>query len=234
MDFLQIYATQAENYEMMIAAEDVDGNLPQALSEIRPFLHQKIVEFGAGTGRLTEMMAPTAKFVWAFDQSPQMLAVAQNKLLKTNRPNWSLQVADNFHLPLPDKLADIVIEGWSFGHFVSWNLPDWQPAMAALLAEMDRLSQPGATQILLETLGTGHKQPHIIFPEFGYFLHWLENEHRFQRRWIRTDYLFASPLEAAARTRFFFGDELADSLLATQSRRLPECTGIWWRTFDQG
>ena len=36
--------------------------------------------------------------------------------------------------------------------------------------------------------------------------------------------------EAADLTRFFFGDEMADDVLAKGDPIVPECTGIWWRT----
>jgi hypothetical protein len=51
----------------------------------------------------------------------------------------------------------------------------------------------------------------------------------FQRNWIRTDYRFTSVQEAVALTRFFFGDEMAQEVLANDSLIVPECTGIWWR-----
>ena len=52
----------------------------------------------------------------------------------------------------------------------------------------------------------------------------------FSRVWIRTDYRFASLLEAVDMTRFFFGDELADRVASEGLVILPECTGIWWLT----
>jgi SAM-dependent methyltransferase len=231
-DFLRIYAEEAAAYEAMVAAEDVDRELPRALAEIVDCAGKSVVEFGAGTGRLTAMLGPVAARYFACDQSAHMLDIARRKMVVIGGDNWTVQVADNFHLPLADGVADVAIEGWSFGHYVDWSLPDWQPVLAALFAEMDRVSKPGATQIVLETLGTGHETPITIFPEFGHFLGWMENELGFQRRWIRTDYQFASPADAAEKTRFFFGDGLADRILAAGISRLPECTGIWWRTFD--
>ena len=85
--------------------------------------------------------------------------------------------------------------------------------------------------ILLETLGTGHESPQPPTPALAELYRLLQAEHGFTQEWIRTDYHYPSPQEAADATRFFFGDELADGLLREGRSIVPECTGIWWRTF---
>jgi hypothetical protein len=32
--------------------------------------------------------------------------------------------------------------------------------------------------------------------------------------------------------RFFFGDELADTVIERDKVILPECTGLWWKTVE--
>ena len=53
-DYDEIYIRQAEQYELLTSYEDCQGKLLQALSQIRSFEGLDIVEFGAGTGRLTD------------------------------------------------------------------------------------------------------------------------------------------------------------------------------------
>lgn len=228
-DFKQIYATQAETYDRLIAREDYQGNILRALKEIRPFSQQTIVEFGAGTGRLTCLLAPIVKQIHAFDASAAMLAVAEQKLKSTALTNWQLQVADNANIPLPDNCADIAIEGWSFGHLRGWHPDNWREKLDANLAEMARLLRPDGTMILLETLGTGYASPHR-FPWLDEMFQHLETAHHFQHMWIRTDYQFASLAEAEELTNFFFGEELAQQVHAQKWIILPECTGIWWKS----
>ncbi|MFC1961224.1 class I SAM-dependent methyltransferase [Chloroflexota bacterium] len=230
-DFKTIYARHAAAYQHMIAFEDYEGHLPQALARIWPDGAGDVVEFGAGTGRLTVMLAPQVRYIAAFDDSAHMLAVAAQRLQTAQLTNCVLATADNARLPVPADCADLAIEGWSFGHLTGWYPDDWPHKIARVLAEMARVLKPGGTAIMLETLGTGQTSPQPPTPALADFYHRLENDAGFTHEWIRTDYRYPSPEEAAAATRFFFGDELADSLLREQRAIVPECTGIWWRTF---
>ena len=230
MDYKKIYTTQAEAYEAMVVREDYLENLLPALEKIRPFHNQHVVEFGAGTGRLACLLAPLVQQIDACDSSAQMLTVAERKLQAGGWQNWQLHIADNSHLPLPDGIADIAIEGWSFAHARSWFPDSWQQEIGQMLHEMVRVLKPGGTIILLETLGTGSETPAPPSPQLAELYDWWAKTYQLQHAWIRTDYQFASPAEGANLTRFFFGDELANRILAEQLTILPECTGIWWQT----
>ncbi|MCP4362804.1 MAG: class I SAM-dependent methyltransferase [Chloroflexi bacterium] len=229
MDYKTIYATQAEAYERLVAREDVAGNILATLGDLRPLTSSTIIEFGAGTGRLTCLLAPLVKSIQAFDESAAMLAVARRKLQANDRVNWGTAVADHRVIPSPNNSADMVIEGWAFAHFVGWFPQSWPQEVGLALAEMERLLRPGGTIILLETLGTGFTQPHA--PErLRPFYAWLETENHFQSTWIRTDYQFADLAEAVALLNFFFGPEMAQQAQTQSNTRFPECTGIWWKT----
>lgn len=230
MDFKTIYATKAEAYEAMIAPEDYQGNLLPALERIRPFSQTQVVEFGAGTGRLTCMLAPFVAHIHACDGSAHMLSVAERKLKAGGWQNWQLHHANNARLPLPDNSADIAIEGWSFAHACGWFPNSWRHEIGQMIAEMKRILKPGGTLILLETLGTGYETPTPPAPHLAELYDWWTTTYQLNPTWIRTDFKFQSPEEAATLTRFFFGDELADRILADQMTILPECTGIWWGT----
>lgn len=225
--FKLIYGEQAEQYEQLVAREDVDGNILKAMQTIHSLAQADVVEFGAGTGRLTGLLAPLVKSIRAYDESAAMLAVAERKLREKGLKNWRTAVADHRTIPLPDHCADICIEGWAFGHFVGWRPANWREEAGRALAEMERLLRSGGVMILIETLGTGFETP--TPPEqLRPFYHWLETEHHFAHTWIRTDYQFASLAEAAELLGFFFGPEMA-----AQARiRFPECTGIWHKTVE--
>ncbi len=231
-DFKEIYATQAEQYERLVAREDVEGNILKVLQSIYPLANADVVEFGAGTGRLTRLLARLVRGIHAYDQSAAMLAVAERKLQDSGLANWhtarsrfGFAVADHRTIPLPDHCADICIEGWAFAHFVGWSPANWREEAGRALAEMERLLRPGGLMILLETLGTGFETP--TPPEhLRPFYHWLETTHHFHHTWIRTDYQFANVEEAAELLGFFFGPEMA----ARAQIRFPECTGIWYKT----
>lgn len=50
INFKQIYATQAAQYDAMVSCEDYQGNLWTALRQIRDFAGLDVVDVGAGTG----------------------------------------------------------------------------------------------------------------------------------------------------------------------------------------
>lgn len=229
--FQEIYRTQAERYDRMVAREDFRGNILAALAAICPLAGLEVVEFGAGTGRLTRLLALMVKYIRAYDISPQMLEVAQTTLELTGSTNWTLAVGDNRDLPAETNSADLTIAGWSFGHSLSWYPGSWRDEIGKALAGMSRILRPGGTAVILETMGTGQRQPAPPHEGLAAYYAWLENEHGFSTRWIRTDYQFESVAEADELTRFFFGDELADRIVREQLTILPECTGIWWRTY---
>jgi ubiquinone/menaquinone biosynthesis C-methylase UbiE len=227
-DFHTIYARHAEQYEALVAREDYRGNLLPALQAIYPLYDIDAVEFGAGTGRLTRLLAPLVRTIRAFDSSPAMLDVARALLeTQTPMPNWTLGVADNRALPVPDASADLAIAGWTFGHSVGWHPDSWSELIGAMIAEMWRVTRPGGMLIVIETLGTGQEAPAPPPALQGYYA--MLEAQGFGMTWIRTDYRFESLTEAEVLTRFFFGEELAAQVVERGWQVLPECTGLWWQ-----
>ena len=227
-----IYRHRAADFERLVAREDYQGNLFAALNDIRPLDGLDVVEFGAGTGRLTRLLSVQARRIHAFDLEPAMLAEAQINMLRTGMNNWSLALADNARMSLVAGCADLVVEGWSFGHTVHWQRADGLRQVDAMLAEMRRILRPGGVAILIETMGTGQRQPAAPSQELAKLYDYWRGEKGFQYRWIRTDFHFASPAEADELLRFFFGDHDAAAWLSPDQVIVPECTGIWWRQYD--
>ena len=228
--FETIYASKADQYEALIQREDFEGNILKTLQQIRPLAGIDVVEFGAGTGRLTLMLVPLVKSLRAFEGSQHMLDVALGKLKATGLHNWQAQVADNRTISAETASADLAIQGWSFGHFCGWYPDSWREEAGKAINEMKRLLRPGGTIIMLETMGTGRETPFPPTPGLADFYAWLEGDHGFQNINIRTDYKFTSLGEAEQLTRFFFGDALADEVVHKNWVILPECTGVWWKT----
>ena len=229
--FEEIYASHADAYDALIEREDYQGHLLPRLAAITPLEGARVVEFGAGSGRLTRLLAPLSSHIRAYDASAHMLSVAEAHLKAMGLSNWELGVADNKRLPVEDAAADIAIAGWSVGHAVGW-LPDaWREEIGAAVDEMARVLRPGGTAIILETMTTGSERPAPPTEGLATYYAWLENERGFRNTSIRTDYQFESLDEANRLTRFFFGDELADRVRRANWVILPENTGLWWRTF---
>ena len=230
--FRNIYRNRASFYDRLVSREDRLGNLFAAINAIKRLDGLQVVEFGAGTGRLTRLLATQALSVTAFDIERSMLKVAEANMEATGLTNWSLSSGDNCRLPVADACADLAVEGWSFAHVGIWHPESWREFVDIMIAEMKRVVRPGGTIILIETMGTGKRQPEPPATELARLYQYWRSVHGFSYRWIRTDFQFASLDEADELMRGFFGDELADSVLARGKLIVPECTGIWWKRVD--
>jgi ubiquinone/menaquinone biosynthesis C-methylase UbiE len=224
--YRRIYAEQASDYQRLVAREDHAGALLPAIRALHPLAGARVVELGAGTGRLTRLLAPWVDHITACDASSPMLAVAAAENARQGVRNVSLAVAGHHALPMPAGQADLAVEGWAFGHLMDQE--DWQGALAAAIAELDRVTRPGGTQLIIETLGTGQVQPAPPSPALATLFETLEAQ-GFARSWCRTDYRFASRDEALALVGFFFGAAMCERLSADPEPSLAECTGLWSR-----
>ena len=54
----EIYQTEGDKYEALIAREDYQGNILKSLREITSLENRIVLDLGAGTGRLACMLAP--------------------------------------------------------------------------------------------------------------------------------------------------------------------------------
>ena len=224
----EIYKTEGDKYEALIAREDHQGNILRTLREITPLEDRMVYDLGAGTGRLACMLAPHVAHLRAFDISEEMLRVCREKFTTSRLTNWQVDAADHRQLPVEDNSADLVVSGWSVSYLAVWDSEGtWRIKLEKWLAEMKRVLKPGGTIVLFESLGTGNESP-IKVEHLKDFYPWLD-EVGFQNKWIRTDYKFDSLDEAEYLSRFFFGDELGDKVWQNKWVILPECTGVWWK-----
>ncbi|MCB0119550.1 MAG: class I SAM-dependent methyltransferase [Anaerolineales bacterium] len=222
----EIYKTEGDKYEALIAREDYQGNILKSLREITDLDNRLVLDLGAGTGRLACMLAPYVSRIRAFDISDEMLRVCKQKFTASGLSNWQVDIADHRQLPVPDQSADLVVSGWSVSYLAVWNPDTWREEMEKWLDEMKRVLRPGSFIVLFESLGTGNESP-IKLDHLKDFYPWLD-EVGFQSKWIRTDYKFESVAEAEELSRFFFGEELGDKVRDKKWVILPECTGVWW------
>ena len=227
-DLLQIYEKQPAKYDLLVSREDYEGNLLSTLREITPLPGMAVVEFGAGSGRVTRLLAPEVGTIAAFDSSRPMLGEAARRLAELGLSNWRLDAADHRRVPAPTGAADFAVSGWSICCLAVYSATNWENEVDAGLREMGRVTKHGGTIIIIETLGTGFREPRPPDPLIPYYARLAERG--FRSRWIRTDYCFRNRAEAMDLTTFFFGDGPVASLQDIENGCvLPECTGIWWK-----
>ncbi len=223
----QVYTQEALNYQRLVAREDYQDNLLPAIQEIISPNNLDVIDLGAGTGRLACLLAPLARYVYAFDLSPHMLGIASSRLIEQGSNRWLVAASDHRHVPLEASSTDLVISGWSFCYLVVWEEKNWEGALEAGLLEVSRLLREEGTIIIIETLGTGVERPDPPEKLQEYF-QYLEAE-GFQQTWLRTDYQFIDRKEALELVQFFFGEEMLEKIGNEPHPVLPECTGIWWK-----
>lgn len=224
--FIEIYTTQAEAYHRAITAEDVDGRLLPALESVAPLRGARVLDLGSGTGRLPLLFAGLARQVVALDLHRAMLREQQQQR-DVIHGHWPLVQGDMRRLPFPSASFNLVTAGWAIGHLTGWYPDAWRAEISRVLSEMHRVALPGGALIIIETLTTGSLTPAPPTPALTDYYLWLENDWRFTRQEIRTDYQFASVEEAVARTEFFFGPSLSVAIRKNGWARLPEWTGVW-------
>jgi ubiquinone/menaquinone biosynthesis C-methylase UbiE len=106
-------------------------------SYLRP--EYAVVDMGAGTGFLSEALAPLVRKVFLVDASESMLQQAQKNLSRFT--NLEYRVADGTHIPLPDESIDAV-----FANMYLHHCP--QPLTA--IKEMVRILRPGGRLTLTD------------------------------------------------------------------------------------
>ncbi|MFW5748270.1 MAG: class I SAM-dependent methyltransferase [Chloroflexota bacterium] len=224
--FRTIYGQRAADYDALVSHEDYAGNLLPALRSIVPLAQTAVVEFGAGTGRVTRLLSPLVGQIIAADASPHMLLQAVRR--QAGQPGRVAFIAgDNRQMPVRGGLADVAIAGWTFAQLCGWYPETWPYETDLAVNELLRVLKPGGTAIIIETQGTGRETPQPPAPHLAAFYRRLEDHHGFQFTWVRTDYRFESPEQTDRLIRFFFGDEMANRFRGAVI--VPECTGIWWR-----
>src|SRR5215470_10491522 len=108
-----IYQSEGDRYEALIAREDYQGHIQKAIDEIVNVDGLDALDLGAGTGRLTLLLAPRLKSIRAFDASAEMLRVCRERLITSGLSNWQVEVADHRELPVQAHSVDLVVSGWS-------------------------------------------------------------------------------------------------------------------------
>jgi ubiquinone/menaquinone biosynthesis C-methylase UbiE len=210
-----------------VKCEDYQHNLEKAMRGIYPVDGDNAVELGAGTGRVTTLLAGRFRNIYAFDLSMHMLETARMNLQPYRGLGRNLAVCDHLALPVKAGLADLVISGWSVCYALIGDEEEWRSALDQVLSEMSRILKPGGKRLIIETLGTGYETPSPPSQLAPYYQ--VLEKKGFQHTWIRTDYLFKDMADASSLAGFFFGTDILQYIIYGENGLiLPECTGIWW------
>lgn len=90
---------------------------------------RQLLDAGTGTGRILELLAPHVRRAVGVDVSPEMLAIARDKLMRGNLAHCQVRLADTYRLPFEAGESDTGFDAVVF-HQVLHYLDD--PAAAVL------------------------------------------------------------------------------------------------------
>jgi ubiquinone/menaquinone biosynthesis C-methylase UbiE len=100
-----------------------------------------LLDAGTGTGRMLELLAPHAERAVGVDVSPEMLAIARDRLLRHDLHNAQVRLADIYRLPFTNDRFDAVLF-----HQVLHYLDD----PGAAVAEVARVMAPGGRLLIAD------------------------------------------------------------------------------------
>src|SRR5574340_85917 len=104
-----VYATEAERYEALVSHEDYQHNILRALEQLRDPSGLDVIDLGAGTGRLSALLADRASSLAAFDISHHMLTVTRDKFRTFPSCRLITAAADHRFIPMPGDSADMIL-----------------------------------------------------------------------------------------------------------------------------
>jgi ArsR family transcriptional regulator len=125
--FFKANASQWERIRSLHAPDsDVEAAILR-LMESAPI--DSLLDAGTGTGRMLELLAPHISRGVGVDMSPEMLAIARDRLARAGANNCQVRLADVYRLPFPEGTAGLGFDAVLF-HQVLHYLDDPQAAVA--------------------------------------------------------------------------------------------------------
>jgi ubiquinone/menaquinone biosynthesis C-methylase UbiE len=137
--FFRANAAEWERIRALHAPEkDVEAAILKVLAGHRI---DTLLDAGTGTGRMLELLSPHVKRAIGVDVSPEMLAIARDRLLRENLSHAQVRLADTYRLPFAADSFDAVLF-----HQVLHYLDD--PGSA--VAEAARVMRPGGRLVIAD------------------------------------------------------------------------------------
>lgn len=172
----RIYADAPEVFAAFARAEDPDGRIADALGERADLAGRKVLELGAGTGRLAERLGPASECWIALEPAAGLQA--------RMGPGPLALRALGQQVPLRSASVDRILASWVLGYLPA-------AVQAGVLREAGRVLRPGGAIWVVENAGAGEFQA----------LRGLQDLEPGARRLVR-DFGFEGVAEVPTRIRF--------------------------------
>ena len=136
------FAAHADTWDTIRSLHVADETVERAIQdEVGETPLHALLDLGAGTGRMLELLAPLARRAVGIDQSPAMLKVARARIESAGLRNVQLRQGDIYAIPVEREGYDLVVI-----HQVLHYLGD--PARA--VREAARALRPGGRLIIVD------------------------------------------------------------------------------------
>jgi ubiquinone/menaquinone biosynthesis C-methylase UbiE/DNA-binding transcriptional ArsR family regulator len=137
--YFRANAAEWERIRALHAPEkDVEAAIVQLLTAHKI---ENLLDAGTGTGRLLQLLSPHVTRAVGVDVSPEMLAIARDRLLRENISHAQVRLADTYRLPFAGPVFDAVLI-----HQVLHYLDD----PGAAVGEAARVMLPGARLLIAD------------------------------------------------------------------------------------
>ncbi|MBS4179750.1 class I SAM-dependent DNA methyltransferase [Lederbergia citrea] len=115
-DFNELFDEWSSSYDETVAGHDPEYNevfrlYSHILEEVSNKSKGNVIEFGVGTGNLTEKLLNSGKQVYGVEPSAGMRKVAKEKL-----PDLILKEGDFLNFPHPTETTDTIVSTYAFHH----------------------------------------------------------------------------------------------------------------------
>lgn len=172
-DLLSGYAQWSEHYDGHNPLIAVEEQVTIPILDRLVHADVRALDAGCGTGRNAALLAERGAEVIGFDQSAEMLAIAQAKV-----PSGRFDLAEFAALPYPDEHIDVIVSSLAVCH-----LPD--PTIA--LGEFRRVIRPGGTVVVADPHPDARALGGQAFFGFrlGEPLPWVRNHFHPASTWLR-------------------------------------------------
>ena len=141
--YFKANAQEWERIRALHAPEkDVEAAIARHLTA-RPI--QNFLDAGTGTGRMLELIAPHAARAVGVDVSPDMLAIARDRMLRAGSHNAQVRLADTYRLPFPNGNA-----GQGFDVVLFHQVLHYLDDPGAAVVEAARVMAPGGRLLIAD------------------------------------------------------------------------------------
>jgi len=140
------FKANAADWERIRALHAPDKDVESAILEtVATLPHDSVLDAGTGTGRVLEFLAPQIGQGTGVDISPEMLAIARDRLERVGARHCQIRLADIHRLPFP---AGTVVQGFDLAifHQVLHYLEDPQSAVI----EAARVLRPDGNLLIID------------------------------------------------------------------------------------